>query len=509
MFDWNLEESKVIPEVTNPRNEVDLSRELFADRQISPELRLQKVDSLDQSLLEEDDLFTAKFRQKDIDDACNELASDQNIIVAGEQDDILRQSSDGLNLDASSVLQQKKFLHESNKIETCGKQRSKMDLYTVQTIPNAHSDSIWVAKFSHCGKYLATGGKDACLKVWRVRDPSEEAKDVVDAKEQDAFKVLRRQYTQEFTPNFSLIESSPLKEFKDHAKDIIDLSWKDNRQSEDDEDHILSCSFDSKVILWSLQSENSQPVQIYQHDDVPSQISFAPGHQETFVSGCLDGAIMLWSLKQKKPLCAHKNNGKISSLCFSPDSHYLVVGLANVGICVLYEHMQGSDLNFKQRIDCRNRRGRYSSGRKVAGITFINNCEFIIATNDSSLRLFCITTADVIQTVKFKGHDSENLQLMPTYDIKLEEELVVAGGEDGRVVVWDLSKLRTDVHRNADGKRDDSIIPTYYKDKERNFESFVPFYEMRNKKICQTASANIAIFAPDTVVSKAARIFKD
>jgi len=30
MFDWNLEENKVIPEVTNPRKEVDLSRELFA-----------------------------------------------------------------------------------------------------------------------------------------------------------------------------------------------------------------------------------------------------------------------------------------------------------------------------------------------------------------------------------------------------------------------------------------------------------------------------------------------
>ena len=73
---------------------------------------------------------------------------------------------------------------------------------------------------------------------------------------------------------------------------------------------------------------------------------------------------------------------------------------------------------------------------------------------------------------------------MPTYDIKQEEELVAAGGEDGRVVVWDLSKLRTDVHRNADGKRDDSIIPTYSKDKERSFESFVPFYELRNKKIC-------------------------
>ena len=32
----------------------------------------------------------------------------------------------------------------------------------------AHTDSIWVAKFSPCGRYLATGGKDAVLKVWEV-----------------------------------------------------------------------------------------------------------------------------------------------------------------------------------------------------------------------------------------------------------------------------------------------------------------------------------------------------
>ena len=45
-----------------------------------------------------------------------------------------------------------------------------MDLFTVQAIPHAHSDSIWVAKFSYCGRYLATGGKDACLKIWKVKD---------------------------------------------------------------------------------------------------------------------------------------------------------------------------------------------------------------------------------------------------------------------------------------------------------------------------------------------------
>ena len=106
--------------------------------------------------------------------------------------------------------------------------------------------------------------------------------------------------------------------------------------------------------------------------------------------------------------------------------------------------------------------------------------------------------------MKFKGNDSENLQLIPSYDLKREDELVAAGGEDGRVVVLDLGKLRTYVRLNEDGRRDDSVMPTYTKEKERTYESFVPFADTRNKKttICTTC-ANIALFAPDSVVEKA------
>ena len=57
-------------------------------------------------------------------------------------------------------------------MHTNNKSRSNLNLYAIQKIDNAHSDSIWVAKFSHCGKYLATGGKDCCLKVWRVKIPA-------------------------------------------------------------------------------------------------------------------------------------------------------------------------------------------------------------------------------------------------------------------------------------------------------------------------------------------------
>ena len=69
------------------------------------------------------------------------------------------------------VLEYNQFLHEKIEIQSSNKGRSKMNLFEVQEITNAHSDSIWVAKFSLCGTYLATGGKDACLKVWRVKEP--------------------------------------------------------------------------------------------------------------------------------------------------------------------------------------------------------------------------------------------------------------------------------------------------------------------------------------------------
>ena len=254
--------------------------------------------------------------------------------------------------------------------------------------------------------------------------------------------------------------------------------------------------------------------------DVPSQVSFAPYDTDTFVTGCLDGAIRLFSIKKKQMLSAEGThaNGKVSALCFSPDGRWLVVGLATVGMCILYEHYSGNSLNYKSQIDCRNRMGRFSSGRKVAGITFLNNDEFIVSTNDSSLRLFSIT--DCAQSVKFKGHCSEHLQLVPTYDP--QQELVAAGGEDGRVVIWNLANLRYGPATSLDvlSPSHQHQANLYKKEKERVFEAFMPFSvdSLRNssRKFQSSAGdessaayANVALFAPIEVLQRAQRIYLD
>lgn len=63
-----------------------------------------------------------------------------------------------------------------------------------------------------------------------------------------------------------------------------------------------------------------------------------------------------------------------------------MIGHSN-GLCVFYSCDSLGRLNYITRIDCKNRRGKFSSGRKISGINFINNLEILISTNDSRLRI--------------------------------------------------------------------------------------------------------------------------
>lgn len=83
-------------------------------------------------------------------------------------------------------------------------------------------------------------------------------------------------------------------------------------------------------------------------------------------------------------------------------------------------------------ISCRNRRGKFSSGRKVTGIEFLNLNVAMVSTNDSRIRFIDIRDGKVV--FKIKGHKNETLPLRAS----LSEDLahVVSGSEDGDVYVW-------------------------------------------------------------------------
>ena len=150
----------------------------------------------------------------------------------------------------------------------------KLSLWMIQDLQHPHSDSIWVAKFSHDGKLLATAGKDATLKIWQLCEDD----------------------------SVTLFKKEPQWEMKEHAHDIIDISWHVASKM------LLSCSFDQKVMLWSLEQGpdrrfSMSPLSVFEHPDVPSQICFFLVRDSKlsnyFVSGAIDGVLRVWSINKK------------------------------------------------------------------------------------------------------------------------------------------------------------------------------------------------------------------
>ena len=105
-------------------------------------------------------------------------------------------------------------------------------------------------------------------------------------------------------------------------------------------------------------------------------------------------------MDKKTAIFVEKAQDPISALAYSPNGKWLVAGLIT-GMCILYEFTDNK-LNYKSRIDCKNAKGKFSSGRKIAGITFVDDQDFLCQTNDSRIRLYSQT--ECIQRVKFKSH---------------------------------------------------------------------------------------------------------
>lgn len=69
-------------------------------------------------------------------------------------------------------------------------------------------------KFNHDGGYLATGGDEIVVKVWKVTEQSSGAKKSFDSYSNDATEDPRHYF-----------EETPYRIFSGHEKEIVDLDW--------------------------------------------------------------------------------------------------------------------------------------------------------------------------------------------------------------------------------------------------------------------------------------------
>lgn len=104
----------------------------------------------------------------------------------------------------------------------------------------AHKGYIWTMKFSPDGQYLASGGEDGVVRIWRVTSVDASSKSFIDVgdfgsnvKEDKAkFGKKKSIHVPIVIPDKVFqIEESPLQEFHGHLSDVLDIAWSNSNVS--------------------------------------------------------------------------------------------------------------------------------------------------------------------------------------------------------------------------------------------------------------------------------------
>ena len=325
---------------------------------------------------------------------------------------------------------------------------------------------IWVMKLSHNYEYIATGSKNGSIKIFTILGYNSEEFELIYNKN----NILEY---------FKLISEKPILELKKHTKDIIDLSW-----SPFNFELLLSASLDHYIILWDISIKGNNILKKFDHKDIITCVSFSPTNPNIFISGCLDTFIRIFSIddsvifknesinnsfrdkninkndslnnseetmdvNNNKDITININNdifdnnkkfnlpyyfniGEIiTSLAFFPEGNKIAIGTVNGKILV---YIIFPKVTYSYSFVCRNKLGKYSSGKKVTSINFTDRNKALITTADSRIRYISMKDGKILY--KYKGHLNINSMIRTSPD--LCNDVLISGSENNFCYIWSL-----------------------------------------------------------------------
>lgn len=89
-------------------------------------------------------------------------------------------------------------------------------------------------------------------------------------------------------------------------------------------------------------------------------------------------------------------------------------------------------MRYSCSFNCRNKSGKYSNGRKITGIAFINRKEAVVTTNDSRIRIVNAMNGTIIR--KYKGHLNEQSLIRASYDEIYN--MLLSASDNGYIYLW-------------------------------------------------------------------------
>jgi WD40 repeat protein len=246
---------------------------------------------------------------------------------------------------------------------------------------------IWTMKFSPDANYLAAAGSDGAVRIWTItgspadiefieqlaRRKNNPSDSVGDEKSDGVFG--ERTNSTDIPEGRSIVNLNLIRTFKGHSSDVVDISWSPSN-------FLLSASLDKSVRLWHVSKDKC--LGKFQHADFVTSVAFHPTNSRYFLTGSYDRILRIWSIIEHRVTVYEQTDTIITSSAFSPDGKTVVAGLIS-GQCVLYKT---EGLVYSSQIDCKNRHGKHSKGRKVTGLQFLDNKQVSFAFTVVEINMF-------------------------------------------------------------------------------------------------------------------------
>uniref|UniRef100_A0A5B7AJ06 Uncharacterized protein n=1 Tax=Davidia involucrata TaxID=16924 RepID=A0A5B7AJ06_DAVIN len=293
---------------------------------------------------------------------------------------------------------------------------------------HAHEGFIWTMKFSPDGQYLASGGEDGVVRIWRVTSAYASCSSLYTAgKIYSQKKEGKSDFGKKKSSNASIvipdkvfqIEESPLQEFHGHSSGILDLAWSKSN-------YLLSSSEDKTVRLWQVGC--NECLGVFHHNNYVTCIQFNPGDENYFISGSIDGKVRIWGVSERRVVDWADVRDVVTAICYQQDGKGFIVG-SITGTCRFYE-ASGSNLQLNAQIHIQGK--KKSSGNKITSIQFSpeDSQRVMIASEDSKVRI--LDGIDVVH--KYKGLPKSGSQMSASFTSTGRH--IISVGEDSRVYIW-------------------------------------------------------------------------
>ncbi|KAL0332695.1 UNVERIFIED_CONTAM: WD repeat-containing protein 44 [Sesamum calycinum] len=315
-------------------------------------------------------------------------------------------------------------------------------VYTGQEL-KAHNGLIWTMKFSPDGQYLASGGEDGVVCIWRVTTVDAICKDdkcsfgSPDVESKSSPQKKKSMHASVIIPGRIFhIEEEPLQKFHGHTSDVLDIAWSTSN-------HLLSSSMDKTVRLWQVGSD--QCIGVFHHSNYVTCVQFNPLDENYFISGSIDGKVRIWGIPKRRVEDWANVHDIVTAVCYQPNAKGFVVGSVS-GTCRFYE-LSGDELLLNAEINIQGK--KKSSGSRITGIQFLKNDSqrVMITSEDCKIRIL-----DGLEIVhKYKGLTKSGSQMSASFTSSGTH--IVSIGEDSRIYLWNHDDLCIQTSKQAKSTR--------------------------------------------------------